>query len=167
MKNFLKLAALLLGLSSLAFGAVNLNTATKEELMALPDIGEVRANAIIKYRAKNNFKSVDDLKNVEGIGEGISANLKDDVKFSGASDTTNIKAKSLNVRNGAKRVKKASDALGESMNKTKRTRKKASDEAVGAGGVGGVGGDVGVGAGVEEKPAKAKRTRKKANETVE
>lgn len=56
---------------------VNLNTATKEELMTLPSIGEVRAEAIIKWREENgSFQSPDDLEKVSGIGKKTFADLE-------------------------------------------------------------------------------------------
>ena len=49
---------------------VNLNTATKEELMTLDGIGEVTAEKIIAYREHNNgFLTTDELTKVDGIGE--------------------------------------------------------------------------------------------------
>ena len=51
-------------------GVVNINTATKNELMSLPGIGEVKAMAIINYRQTyGDFQSVGELINVSGIGE--------------------------------------------------------------------------------------------------
>ncbi|GAB2516027.1 helix-hairpin-helix domain-containing protein [Paramicrobacterium agarici] len=61
-----------------AQGRVNLNTATSEELEALPRIGPSLAARIIAWREENGgFRSVDDLRNVSGIGEKTFASLKD------------------------------------------------------------------------------------------
>ena len=49
---------------------VNLNTATSEELTALPRIGDTVAARIVAYRKKNgSFTKVEELMNVKGIGE--------------------------------------------------------------------------------------------------
>ncbi|MED1802178.1 helix-hairpin-helix domain-containing protein [Brevibacillus porteri] len=61
-----------------ASSAINLNMATVEELMSLPGIGEARAKAIMEYRTKQGpFRSADDLKQIEGIGEKMFARIKD------------------------------------------------------------------------------------------
>ena len=49
---------------------VNINTATAEQLQNLPNIGEVRAKAIIDYREEHGgFKAIEELQEVSGIGE--------------------------------------------------------------------------------------------------
>ncbi len=63
---------------SQAPGLVNINKADVDELMTLPGIGEAKAKNIIKYRESNgNFDSIEALKNVDGIKEGVYAALSD------------------------------------------------------------------------------------------
>ncbi|MCR5665439.1 MAG: helix-hairpin-helix domain-containing protein [Eubacterium sp.] len=60
---------------------VNINTATKEELMTLSGIGEAKADAIIAYREENgSFRAVEDLVNVSGIAEGTLGKIKENIK---------------------------------------------------------------------------------------
>jgi competence protein ComEA len=47
---------------------VNLNTATATELSYLPGVGQSKAEAIIDYRSNRQFKKVEDLMRVKGIG---------------------------------------------------------------------------------------------------
>ena len=57
---------------------ISINTATKEELMTLPGIGEAKAQEIIDYRNTNgNFTTIEDIKNISGIGDSIFAKIKD------------------------------------------------------------------------------------------
>ena len=69
----------------LANAAVNLNTASKEELIAVVGIGPANAQAILDYRKANgSFKTVDDLKNVKGIGAKRLEKFKDQLTISPA-----------------------------------------------------------------------------------
>lgn len=58
---------------------ININTATKEELMTLSGIGETKALAIISYREKTPFTSIEDIKNVSGIGDSTYNEIKDHI----------------------------------------------------------------------------------------
>lgn len=52
--------------------SVNINTADTGQLAALPSVGEALAGRIVEYREENGeFKSVDEIMDVRGIGEGI------------------------------------------------------------------------------------------------
>ena len=59
-------------------GKVNLNSADVALLKTLPNIGEVRAQAIVSHREANgDFASIDALQEVDGIGIGIIDNIRD------------------------------------------------------------------------------------------
>ena len=63
-----------------ANGLINLNTATAEQLMTLPGIGEARAADILAYRAKiGQFTNIEELMNVTGIGEARFEKVKDKI----------------------------------------------------------------------------------------
>lgn len=58
-------------------GKVNINQASQDELMTLPGVGAVIAQRIIEYRSGNRFGSIEDIKNVKGIGDATYEKLKD------------------------------------------------------------------------------------------
>ena len=55
---------------------VNINTASKEELMTITGIGESKANSILEYRNKTKFNSIEDIKNISGIGDKFFEQIK-------------------------------------------------------------------------------------------
>lgn len=66
------------GAAPAAGGRLNLNTATVEQLDALPGVGPVLAKRLVEYRtAQGGFRSVDQLREVDGIGESRFQKLKE------------------------------------------------------------------------------------------
>ena len=51
------------------YNKISINTATIGELIQLPHIGPVTAKKIVEHRKANTFKDLDQLKNINGVGE--------------------------------------------------------------------------------------------------
>lgn len=61
---------------------VNINSAALEELKTLNGIGDSKAKSIIEYREQNGtFKSIEDIKNVTGIGEKMFEKIKEQIEI--------------------------------------------------------------------------------------
>lgn len=59
---------------------LDLNTATKEQLMTLSGVGEAKADAILEYRAEHGrFQSIEELKEIRGIKERVFQKMKDKI----------------------------------------------------------------------------------------
>jgi len=68
---------------------LDINMAPWYELVLLPKLGEVKAKAIVAYREKHgNFKTLDELPKVNGIGTSIIEAIRDHIKI--GSDTANV-----------------------------------------------------------------------------
>jgi len=64
-------------------GKVDINQASKEELMTLPGIGEAKAELIIRHREENGrFNSIDEIMEIEGIKEGVFHKIEDMITVS-------------------------------------------------------------------------------------
>ena len=83
------LGALALSAAQPAFAAttpININTASATELATLKGIGPAKAQAIVEHREKNGqFKSVDDLRLVRGVGDKMLEQLRPQVTVGGAA----------------------------------------------------------------------------------
>ena len=69
------------GSEDLSQNKININTANQAQLEELEGIGETTALRIIEYRKQNGkFKTIEDLKNVKGIGEAKFNKIKNDIE---------------------------------------------------------------------------------------
>jgi competence protein ComEA len=106
MKKVILALIVFLSLSLNALAGVNINTATQAELESVDGIGPKKALAILDYRKKNGgFKSVDDLKQVDGIGNATLENLRKNISVTGPTTVVAPKAK-----NGVKAIKPVQDS---------------------------------------------------------
>jgi competence protein ComEA len=78
-ENKLKNDACIKESSSTNASKVNINEASVSELESLTGIGKTRAEAIIEYRKKSRFKTIEEIMNVDGIGESLFANIKENI----------------------------------------------------------------------------------------
>ena len=78
---------------------ININTATAEELVELPRIGEVTAARIVAWREENGpFSRTEELMNVQGIGERVYERIKPHVTVGDPSGETKAAADPLRRR---------------------------------------------------------------------
>ncbi len=63
-------------------GKININTASKNELMRLPWVGEKTAEKIIEYREKKSFESPEDIKKIKGIGDKKFEKMEEFIEIS-------------------------------------------------------------------------------------
>lgn len=86
MRKVSVLLAALLAYAGMAFAVVNINSASQKQLEELPGVGPAKAKAIIDYRKKNGpFKSVEDIKKVDGIGDATYNEIKGDLVTKGTT----------------------------------------------------------------------------------
>ncbi|MFV0361745.1 MAG: helix-hairpin-helix domain-containing protein [Suipraeoptans sp.] len=62
-------------------GKININSASKEELMTLTGIGEAKASDIVRHREEQGtFDTIEDIKSISGIKDGVFEKIKDKIK---------------------------------------------------------------------------------------
>lgn len=77
LRIYMKWIKILVLMSGFLFAGFNFNTATKEELMGIKGIGEVKADAILEYREQREIKRVEDLLFIRGFGKKSVENIKE------------------------------------------------------------------------------------------
>lgn len=113
-----KIVALLALCVSFVFASINLQTASKDELMSIKGIGEKKADKILEYRKTNKINSPEDLKNIKGFGDNIVSNVKNDTKVSkdkAIKDVKNKKDKKIDKE--SKKIDKENKKVQDKVNK--------------------------------------------------
>lgn len=72
----LKIVMTLLLSASFLFAAIDINKATKDQLMEIKGIGEKKAELLIDYRKNNKIKNLDELTSIKGFGPKLVEELK-------------------------------------------------------------------------------------------
>ena len=109
---------------SFLFSAINLQTASKKDLMCIKGIGKAKADVIIKYRKANKLKSADDLLKIKGFGKALVKAVKNgdkNVKCGGKKSTQKTPAKKSNI-------KKTDDKSKSNKSDEKKIEKKSEDK---------------------------------------
>jgi len=110
---------LLLCLSVVVAFAINLQTASKADLMEYKGIGEKKADAIVKYRKTHKLKKAEDLRGIKGFGDSIVNNVKKGVK-KGSKSSRKMKQKGKNLKHS----KKSSTKTNKKHLKKKNSKRK-------------------------------------------
>jgi competence protein comEA helix-hairpin-helix repeat region len=125
------LLGLIAGLSTCVFAAVNINTANVEELQQLKGIGAKKAAEIVAYReAHGEFKNVDELTNVKGIGKATLEKLRQELVVKNEAEAktkAEVKDKSSEDKQ-AQPDANAKEASKEALEHKKKTEEKKQSE---------------------------------------
>ena len=120
MKKILFIVALS---SSFLFSAINLQTASKNELMCIKGIGKKKAEAIIQYRKSNKLKSADDLLKIKGFGKTLVEKVKKGEKTKKCSGKKAKTKQSKKSPNAKKDTKNSPNKQDSQVNSTKSVKK--------------------------------------------
>ena len=111
--------------------ALNLNTASVQELEKIKGIGPKKAKAIIEYRKTHKIKNADELKNIKGFDENTIANVKNNVmtkkhlsKIQNKKEAfkNKIDNKKENLKNKKESLKNKKAAMKEKLNSKKENK---------------------------------------------
>ncbi len=103
--------------------AINLQTATKDELMCIKGIGDKKADILINYRKSNKLTSADDLLAIKGFGKGLVKNVEKNVKSVACGGKKSTKSsKSKSSKKSEKSKKKSENKKSEKNNSSKKDK---------------------------------------------
>ncbi len=116
-----------------ALFAINLNTASMQELEKIKGIGPAKAKAIIEYRKNHKIKSADDLKNIKGFDAQTISNVKNNViakKHLSKDNKKSLTEKTTKLKNKKENIKDKLNSKKEAKNNFKNQKKKAASKAL-------------------------------------
>jgi len=125
MKKILVGSLLMFSLAS----ALNVQKASKDELMCIKGIGEKKASAIMKYRKSHKLKSAQDLLEIKGFGKALVKNVEKDIKSVAcggkkSSKTSNKKSTKKSAEKKTSTHKKSSEKKSSKKSTSKKETKK-------------------------------------------
>jgi len=125
MKKILVGSLLMFSLAS----ALNVQKASKDELMCIKGIGEKKASAILKYRKSHKVKSAQDLLEIKGFGKALVKNVEKDIKSvaCGGKKSSKTSAKKSTKKSTEKKTsthKKSSEKKSSKKSTSKKETKK-------------------------------------------
>jgi len=109
--------------------ALNVQNASKDELMCIKGIGEKKASAIMKYRKSHKLKSAQDLLEIKGFGKALVKNVEKDIKSvaCGGKKSSKTSAKKSTKKSTEKKTsthKKSSEKKSSKKSTSKKETKK-------------------------------------------
>ncbi len=122
-----KKVLVMLSLSLSFLVAIDVQTASKEELMCIKGIGEKKAEAILKYRKSHKLKSADDLLEIKGFGKVLVENVKKEVKSVACGGEKTSKKSTKKDSNNKKDSSKKIDSDSKKSTKKDSSKKIDSD----------------------------------------
>jgi len=113
--------------------ALNVQKASKDELMCIKGIGEKKASAIMKYRKSHKLKSAKDLLEIKGFGKALVENVQKETKSvacGGKKSAKKTTKKSTDKKKSTKKTadKKSSDKKSSKKSSSKKDTKKKSSK---------------------------------------
>lgn len=128
MKKILFMLAIMLSFLS----AINVQKASKDDLMCIKGIGDKKASAIIKYRKSHTLKSAKDLLEIKGFGKALVKNVEKDIKAVACGGKKSTKKSSSKKKDSKKssnsksnKTKKSSSKSDKKSTKKKETKSKS------------------------------------------
>ena len=105
--------------------AINVQKASKDDLMCIKGIGDKKASAIIKYRKSHTLKSAKDLLEIKGFGKALVKNVEKDIKAVACGGKKSTKKSSSKKKDTKKSSNSKSNKTKKSSSKSdKKTTKK-------------------------------------------